>query len=93
MPGKLPGELLQVEYGKEYGKDIIQVQKDSIKPGWKILIVDDLMATGGTAKAACELVTLSKGVIFEVVCIIELVELNGPKNLPSGVPFFSLVKL
>ncbi|KAH3744932.1 adenine phosphoribosyltransferase [Pelomyxa schiedti] len=92
-PGKLPGTVVQVEYGKEYGKDIIQVQADAFTPGSRVLIVDDLMATGGTAKAACELVLSCHAVVSEVVCIIELAELNGKARLPTGIPFHSLIQL
>lgn len=75
--GKLPCETVEKEYALEYGTAIIEMHKDSIKPGQKVLIVDDLIATGGTTKAMIELVEELGGVVAGVVVMIELAGLNG----------------
>lgn len=72
-PGKLPYETIKHEYFLEYGSDVLEVHKDAIKPGDKVLVVDDLLATGGTAKAVCELIEKLGG---EVVCLAFLMELD-----------------
>jgi len=72
--GKLPGETIQKEYDLEYGTAVVEIHKDAIKPGQKAVVVDDLIATGGTLKAAAELVEELGG---EVVKIISLMELKG----------------
>ncbi|NWF90960.1 MAG: adenine phosphoribosyltransferase [Ignavibacteriaceae bacterium] len=89
-PGKLPAETEKEFYDLEYGKDSIEIHKDAIRPGEKVLIHDDLLATGGTAKAAINLVEKLGG---EVVCILFLVELsflNGREKL-QGYNVKSLV--
>ncbi len=91
-PGKLPGKLESVSYGLEYGTDTLSVQKKVIKAGDNVLVVDDLLATGGTAAAACQLVQKCGGIIVEVSVIIELSFLNGRKKAPEGVEYYSLVQ-
>lgn len=86
--GKLPGECHTVEYVKEYGSDKFQIQKNSLKPGAKVLIIDDLLATGGTLKAAGELVTKCGGTVVKAITIMELPELNGRKKVDFGVHSF-----
>jgi len=88
--GKLPGKCLSVDSTKEYGKDTLELQVDGIKPGQKVVIVDDLMATGGTMTAACELVKAAKAQVVGCICIIELNELNGRSKFQA--PFYSLIQ-
>jgi 5'-methylthioadenosine phosphorylase len=88
--GKLPGEVMKEEYELEYGKDTIEVHKDAISREERVLVVDDLIATGGTSKAACNLIEKLGGVVVENVFIVELPDLEGRKNLKW--PVFSLVK-
>jgi len=88
--GKLPGETVKVKYEKEYGVDWFEMQKDAIKPGQRVLIVDDLIATGGSAAAAGELVGLLGGTLLEYVFIIELDFLKGREKLHA--PVFSLLQ-
>ena len=76
-PGKLPYETVNAEYSLEYGVDALELHIDAIKPGDRVLIVDDLLATGGTAKAVGELVTKLKGDIVYFAFLIKLVELRG----------------
>ena len=76
-PGKLPYETVSAEYSLEYGVDALELHIDAIKPGDRILIMDDLLATGGTAKTAGELVMKLKGDIVCFVFLINLVELKG----------------
>jgi adenine phosphoribosyltransferase len=80
-PGKLPAETIQHEYVLEYGTDILEIHRDAIKPGAKVLVVDDLLATGGTAKAVCELVEKLGGVVAGLAFLIELDFLDGRKVL------------
>ena len=90
--GKLPGETLQVEYSLEYGTDFFEIQKDGIKAGQKVVIVDDLLATGGSLKAAGELVKKSGGIIQAFVVILELNGLNGRTKLLPDAPVFSFIQ-
>lgn len=77
--GKLPCETLEKEYDLEYGTAVIEMHKDAIKPGQKVLIVDDLIATGGTTKAMIELVEELGGIVVGVVVLMELAGLKGRK--------------
>ncbi len=79
--GKLPGEVESQEYSLEYGTDKIEVHKDAIQPGQKVLLVDDLIATGGTAEAACSLIEKLGGEIAECAFIIDLPALKGKEKL------------
>lgn len=79
--GKLPREVIRAEYGLEYGKDILTMHKDAIKPGQKVLITDDLLATGGTIGATINLVEQLGGVVVGCAFLIELTYLDGRKNL------------
>lgn len=79
--GKLPRETVSRSYALEYGTDSIEVHKDAIKPGQRVVIVDDLIATGGSAEAACKLVEDLGGVVAKVIFLIELKGLNGRKKL------------
>ncbi|KAI7873984.1 adenine phosphoribosyltransferase [Lichtheimia hyalospora FSU 10163] len=89
--GKLPGECVSAVYEKEYGKDVFEMQKGSIKPGARVIIIDDLIATGGSAGAAGELVKKSEAITVEYVFVMELAFLNGTKNLDA--PVYSLIQL
>ncbi len=80
-PGKLPAETVSEEYDLEYGKDSIEIHRDAILPNEKVLIVDDLLATGGTAAACCRLVEKLGGNIIGISFLIELTEINGRKLL------------
>lgn len=90
-PGKLPAETISQEYSLEYGTDKIEIHKDAIKKGDRVLIVDDLLATGGTAAAAAKLVS-STGELVGISFLIELEDLKGREKLPAGVKVSSLVK-
>lgn len=88
--GKLPGRLQTVSYAKEYGADSFAVQDGAIPKGAKVLVVDDLIATGGSAAAAGELVKMAGGVVVGYIFIIELVGLNGRDRLEA--PVHSLIQ-
>ena len=79
--GKLPCETIEEEYELEYGKATIEIHKDAIKPGQKVVIVDDLLATGGTTKAAINLVEALGGEVVKVIFLIELAGINGREKL------------
>ena len=80
-PGKLPRETIAESYDLEYGQATLEVHKDDIRPGEKIVIVDDLLATGGTAEAAAKLVERLGGTVVKMVFLIELVDLGGRAKL------------
>ena len=90
-PGKLPARTLEVAYDLEYGQDRIEVHEDAIEAGERVLIVDDLMATGGTAAAAVELVRRLEGNLVGAAFLVELEFLQGRSKVP-GVEIFSLLK-
>lgn len=79
--GKLPREVVKVEYGKEYGKDVLTIHKDAIQPGQRILITDDLLATGGTIEATIKLVEELGGVVAGIAFLVELTYLDGRDKL------------
>ena len=89
-PGKLPAETIKHEYALEYGTDVLEIHKDAIKPGAKVLIVDDLLATGGTAKAVCELIEKLGGVVVGLAFLIELDFLSG-RELLTGYEVYSVL--
>ncbi|NQT23208.1 MAG: adenine phosphoribosyltransferase [Candidatus Omnitrophica bacterium] len=89
--GKLPHETFNASYELEYGTDTLEVHRDAFKAGEKVLIVDDLLATGGTIKAVIDLVKKLKGEIVEIFFLIELEFLKGRDKL-KGYPVFSLIK-
>ena len=90
-PGKLPAETLKHEYNLEYGKDSLEIHKDAIIPGQRVLIVDDLLATGGTVQATIAMVEALGGVVVGLVFLIELSYLEGRKNL-TNYNIMSLLK-
>ena len=79
--GKLPCETVQMEYDLEYGSAVIEMHKDSIKPGQKVVIIDDLMATGGTIEAIIKLIETLGGEVVKVVFLMELAGLKGREKL------------
>jgi adenine phosphoribosyltransferase len=90
-PGKLPAETIKQDYKLEYGTDQIEIHIDSIKEGERVLIVDDLIATGGTVEAAVKLVQKMKGEILECCFIIDLPDIGGSRKLASmGQNVFTL---
>ena len=89
--GKLPGKTVKTSYTIEYGKAILEIQKTALNPGERVVICDDLLATGGTAKAAAELIEKMKGKVTGFAFIIELMELNGVEKI-AGYRTISLVK-
>ena len=80
-PGKLPREVIEATYEKEYGTDTLTMHSDSIKPGQRVLIVDDLLATGGTIAATIELVEKMGGIVVGCAFLIELDELKGREKI------------
>ena len=86
-PGKLPAKTTKVEYELEYGKDALEKHNDAIEKGDKVLIVDDLCATGGTLKATAELVEKLGGKIEEIAYVIDLPELKGKEKLKNYKTF------
>jgi len=89
--GKLPSTTVKVSYDLEYGSDSLEMHRDAIEPGQRVLIVDDLLATGGTARATVDLVKQVGGKVEGIAVLIELVELNGRERL-KGEPLFALLQ-
>jgi adenine phosphoribosyltransferase len=89
--GKLPSRTVSVAYDLEYGTNTVEIHKDAVSAGAKVLMVDDLLATGGTIKASCELIERLGGKIAGVVFLIELTELGGIKKL-SGYKVKSIIR-
>lgn len=90
-PGKLPREVIEYEYNLEYGKNTLSIHKDSIKKGQKVLIVDDLLATGGTIVATIKLIEQLGGIVSGIAFLIELEELKGRDKL-KYYPILTLMK-
>lgn len=90
-PGKLPAETISEEYALEYGTDKLEMHKDAIEPGKNVIVIDDLLATGGTVNAACKLLTKAGANVKAAAFIIELTELNGRKNLPQNIDVVSMI--
>jgi adenine phosphoribosyltransferase len=90
--GKLPGELLEVSYQLEYGEDHLSLQKDSIYEGQQVVLADDLLATGGTMAALCQLLHENHVIPVAAVFMVELLHLNGRKKLPKNLEIISLVQ-
>jgi adenine phosphoribosyltransferase len=87
---KLPWETESEEYELEYGTETLEIHKDAFQPGERVLIVDDVLATGGTAQATAKLVERLDGKVMGIACLIELAFLKGREKLP-GYDFFSLL--
>ena len=90
-PGKLPASVHSVDYDLEYGTDRLEIHQDAIAPGAKVLIVDDLLATGGTAQATAKLLTQMEAEVIGFAFVIELLALGGKAKLPD-VPLISLIE-
>ena len=90
-PGKLPGDVTGVEYTLEYGSDRLEIQTDALSDGARVLLVDDLLATGGTAAASVELIQKAGGQLVGCGFVIELADLAGRRRLPEGLPIASLI--
>ena len=90
-PGKLPAETLSQDYALEYGTDTLQIHKDAIEAGKSVVIVDDLLATGGTAGAACNLVKQTGAKVVAAAFVIELQDLNGRNKIPEDVETVSMI--
>ncbi len=90
-PGKLPWETVEATYDLEYGTDSLQVHRDAIAEGTRVIVLDDVLATGGTAKAKCELVEQLGGTVAGVVFLIELTFLHGRDRL-AGYDVHSLIQ-
>jgi adenine phosphoribosyltransferase len=90
-PGKLPAEHVSVTYDLEYGTDSLEMHRDAVRPGQSVLIVDDLLATGGTAAAAARMVENVGGAVAGIGFVVELTFLNGRKKLPK-YDVFSLLQ-
>lgn len=88
--GKLPCETVEMAYDLEYGQAVIEMHKDSIKPGQKVVIIDDLMATGGTVEAIIKLIEQLGGEVVKICCLMELAGLNGRDKL-SGYDVASVI--
>jgi adenine phosphoribosyltransferase len=91
-PGKLPARTISESYDLEYGTDTVEIHADAIRSGQKVLMIDDLLATGGTMSAACKLVEKLGGWIVGVAFVIELCFLNGRSKLP-GREIHTLIKV
>jgi adenine phosphoribosyltransferase len=91
--GKLPAETVRHEYSLEYGTDIIEMHRDSIAQGTQVLLVDDLLATGGTALAAAALIEKLGGAVVEMAFVVDLPDVGGSAKLRAkGYKFYSLTE-
>lgn len=90
-PGKLPYKTRSVSYDLEYGSDKIEIHIDAIKPGQRVVLVDDLLATGGTMEATCKLVHYLQANIIGMTVLIELAELKGSKRLTNYAPVHAVL--
>ena len=89
--GKLPYKTYQVSYSLEYGEDSLEIHQDAIKPGARVLLIDDLLATGGTLNAVTDFVKKLKGEITEIAFIVELKDLKGRSKL-KDFPVYSMIQ-
>ncbi len=89
--GKLPAQTVEQKYDLEYGTDTLEIHKDAITPGQKVLVVDDLLATGGTIQATCKLIEKLGGEVAGILVMIELGFLNGRDKL-KGYDLFTLIR-
>ena len=91
-PGKLPRETVSCKYDLEYGSNEVFMHKDAVKPGQRVVIVDDLLATGGTAEATIKMIEMLGGVVAGLAFVIELEGLNGMEKL-KGYKVFSMMSM
>ncbi|MDW8129558.1 MAG: adenine phosphoribosyltransferase [Bryobacterales bacterium] len=90
-PNKLPAATERIEYALEYGRDCLEIHRDAVRPGARVLIVDDVLATGGTAQAVARLVERLGGEVLGIAFVVELSFLGGRRKL-EGYPVFSLLE-
>jgi adenine phosphoribosyltransferase len=90
-PGKLPADTYEIEYALEYGTNKLEIHRDAFNPGDRVVVIDDLLATGGTIGAACTLIEQAGGTVAELAFVIELGFLNGREKL-EGYPIHSLIQ-
>lgn len=90
-PGKLPYKSIRKTYSLEYGTDALEIHEDAIQPGRRVVLIDDLIATGGTARAVADMVSECGGLLLEAAFVVELEALGGRGRLP-GVKVFSMLK-
>lgn len=90
-PGKLPRQTLEEAYDLEYGSNVLSIHADALKPGDRVVIIDDLLATGGTVKATIKLCERLGAIVVGVACLIELVDLKGKDNL-KGYDVYTLME-
>ena len=91
-PGKLPAETISQEYALEYGTDKIEMHVDAVEPGKRVLVIDDLLATGGTVNASIKLLQKTGADIVGAAFVIELTDLKGRENLPKDIEVVSMIK-
>ena len=91
-PGKLPREVHRADYGLEYGSDTLELHMDALEEGQKVVLVDDLLATGGTMRASCELVRRTGARIEGIAVLIELGFLGGRGPLEDVAPVHSVIR-
>lgn len=89
-PGKLPAETIRVDYTLEYGVNTLEMHRDAIRPGQRVLLVDDLLATGGSAKAAVQLIEQLQGQVVGIAFLVSLTALKGADNL-LGYNVYSVI--
>jgi adenine phosphoribosyltransferase len=92
-PGKLPRKVIGVDYALEYGTDRLEMHEDAVKPGQRVLIVDDLLATGGTLNACKRLAEQAGGLIVGITVLIEIPALNGRSKIPGPIEVHSVLKV
>ena len=90
-PGKLPHEVDSIEYELEYGTDKLEIHLDALKEGDKVILIDDLLATGGTSRAAAQLIEKRGAKVIEFGCIVELPDLKGREKL-NGYPVYNMIE-
>mgnify|MGYP004618529017 CR=1 FL=1 len=91
-PGKLPAKTISEEYSLEYGTDKIEIHEDAIEKGKNVLVIDDLLATGGTVNACCKLIKKTGANIVGCAFVIELSDLKGREKLPKDIDVISMIK-
>lgn len=91
-PGKLPSKVERIEYELEYGTDSLEIHQDAVEPGKRVLVVDDLLATGGTICAACKLIEKIGGIVAGTAFLIELDNLKGKTHLPKSAKNIALAQ-
>ena len=91
-PGKLPSKVERIEYELEYGTDSLEIHQDAVEPGKRVLVVDDLLATGGTICAACKLIEKIGGIVAGTAFLIERDNLKGKTHLPKSAKNIALLR-